>query len=85
MCWGLWPIHICVVIDHFSQKVMSVVPLEGRNAGWINNALESAIEKHGAHRHIISDQAKVFTGDVFTELLDSWSIKANGPIPQQAA
>jgi len=28
-CWGLWPIHICVVIDHFSRKVMAAVPLEG--------------------------------------------------------
>ena len=75
MCWGLWPIQVCVVIDHFSQKVISVVPLEGRNAGWINNALESAIERHGSPTHIISDQAKVFTGYVFTELLDSRSIK----------
>lgn len=30
--------HVCVVIDHFSRKVMSVTPLEGRNAGWIDNA-----------------------------------------------
>ena len=59
MCWGLWPINVCVVIDHFSRKVMSVTPLEGPNAGWINNALESAIEKHGAPKHIISDQARV--------------------------
>jgi len=73
--WGIWPIHVCVVIDHFSRKVMSVTPLEGPNAGWINNALESAIEKHGAPKHIISDQASVFTGDVFAELLDSWKIK----------
>ena len=28
-CWRLWPIHICVVIDHFSRKVMAAVPLEG--------------------------------------------------------
>jgi len=74
-CWGLWPIHVCVVIDHFSRKVMAAVPLEGPNAGWINNALESAIEKHGAPKHIISDQASVFTGGVFAELLDSWNIK----------
>jgi hypothetical protein len=51
MCWGLWPINICIVIDHFSRKVMSVTLLEGPNAGWINNALESAIEKHGAPKH----------------------------------
>ena len=74
-CWGLWPIQVCVVIDHFSRKVMTAVPLEGRNAGWINNALECAIERHGSPKHIISDQGSVFTGDVFVELLDSWNIK----------
>ena len=75
LCWGIWPVHVCVVIDHFSRKVMSVTPLEGPNAGWINNALESAMEKHGAPKHIISDQASVFTGDVFAELLDIWNLK----------
>ena len=75
LCWGLWPIHIFVVIDHFSRKVMSVTPLEGPNAGWINNALENAMEEHDAPKHIISDHASVFTGDVFAELLDSWNIK----------
>jgi len=75
LCWGFWSIHIFVVIGHFSRKVMSVTPLEGPNAGWINNALESAIEEHGAPKHIISDQACVFTGNVFAELLDSWNIK----------
>jgi len=74
-CWGLWPIHICVVIDHFSRKVVATVPLEGPNAGWINNALESAIEKYGPPKHIISDQAHVFTGTVFAELLGKYHIK----------
>jgi len=75
MCWGIWPIHICIAIDHFSRKVVCAVPLEGRNAGWINNALESTIELHGTPKHIISDQAHVFTGDVFAELLEQWKIK----------
>lgn len=75
-CWGLWPIHVCVVIDHFSRKVMAAVPLEGSNAGWINNALESAIEKYGPPKHIISDQAHVFTGTVFAELLGTYNIKS---------
>ena len=74
-CWGLWPIHICVVIDHFSRKVMAAVPLEGPNAGWINNAMEIAIEKYGPPKHIISDQAHVFTGEVFAELLGKYEIK----------
>ena len=75
LCLGLWPIHIFVVIDHFSRKVMSMTPLEGPNAGWVNNALESAIEKYGPPKHIISDQAHIFTGDVFAELLDTYNIK----------
>ncbi len=73
-CWGLWPIDICVVIDHYSRKVMAAIPLEGPNAGWINNALESTIEKYGPPKHIISDQGGVFIGDVFAELLDTWEI-----------
>ncbi|MHC4232757.1 MAG: DDE-type integrase/transposase/recombinase [Planctomycetota bacterium] len=73
--WGLWKIHVCVVIDHFSRKVVTAVPLEGPNAGWINNALESAIEKYGPPKHIISDQAHVFTGEVFAELLGKYNIK----------
>jgi transposase InsO family protein len=73
-CWGLWPIHICVVIDHFSRKVMVTAPLEGPNAGWINNALESAIGKYGRPKHIISDQGSVFIGDVFAELMTTYEI-----------
>jgi transposase InsO family protein len=75
MCWGLWPIKVFVVIDHFSRKVMTAIPLEGPNAGWINNALENAIEKHGSPKHIISDQDKVFIGAVFAELLGKYHIK----------
>ena len=54
---------------------MAAVPLEGPNAGWINNTLESAIKKYGAPKHIISDQAHVFTGGVFSELLGTYNIK----------
>jgi len=63
------------VIDHFSRKVMAVAPLEGSNAGWINNALENTIEKHGSPKHIISDQDKVFIGAVFAELVGKYHIK----------
>ena len=33
------------------------------------------MRKHGAPKHIISDQASVFTGGAFAELLDQWNIK----------
>jgi len=71
----VWLIQVLVAIDHFSRKVVCVAPLEGPNAGWIIEALEQAIRKHGAPKHIISDQASVFTGDAFAELLDQWNIK----------
>lgn len=74
LCWGIWTIHIFVVIDHYSRKVMAIVPLEGPNAGWIANALECAIEKYGPPKHIISDQAKIFKGDVYAELIGHYEI-----------
>jgi transposase InsO family protein len=75
LCWGLWPIQVLVAIDHFCRKVVCVAPLEGPNAGWIIHALERAIQKHAAPKHIISDQAKVFVGDAFAELLKQWNIQ----------
>jgi transposase InsO family protein len=76
LCWGLWPIHVLVAIDHFSRKVICVAPLEGPNAGWIIEALEQAMRKHGAPRHLISDQAPVFVGDALAELVKQWNIKS---------
>lgn len=73
--WGLWPIHVLVAIDHFSRKVVCVVPLEGPNAGWTIDALEEALRKHGAPKHLISDQAPVFVGDAFAKVLEHWNIK----------
>jgi transposase InsO family protein len=75
LCWGLWPIRILVVIDHFSRKALCATPLEGPNAGWIIDALERAMQEHGAPKHIISDQASVFTGDAFAELLRQSNVK----------
>lgn len=75
LCWGLWPIQVLVAIDHFSRKVVCAAPLEGPNAGWIIDFLERAMQTHGAPKHIISDQASVFVGDAFAELLRQWNIK----------
>jgi transposase InsO family protein len=54
---------------------MCIAPLEGPNAGWIIEALEQAMRKHGAPKHMISDQAPVFTSDAFAELLRQWNVK----------
>ena len=77
-CWGLWAIQVLVAIDHFSRKVVCVVPLEGPNAGWIIEALEQVMRKHGGPKHSITDQVPVFVGDAFAELLPQWNIKRRG-------
>jgi len=73
--WGLWPTWVLVAIDHFSRAVMAVVPLEGPNAGWVVEAIEEAFVQHGAPRHLISDQEKVFISEVLADLLHRWHVK----------
>ncbi len=73
--WGLWPTWVLVAIDHYSRAVMAVVPLEGPNAGWVVGALEDAFAQHGAPRHIITDQERVFTSEAFAGLLHEWDVK----------
>jgi transposase InsO family protein len=73
--WGLFPTWVLVAIDHFSRTVTAVCPLEGPNAGWVIEALESAFDRHGAPKHIITDQEGVFISDVFGELLRQWNVK----------
>ncbi|AQQ70468.1 putative transposase OrfB [Limihaloglobus sulfuriphilus] len=67
--WGLLEVHVCVIIDHFSRKIMAAVPLEGPNAGWVINAMDEAIERYGSPKHIISDQGSVFISEAFAECL----------------
>jgi transposase InsO family protein len=55
--------------------VTAVCPLEGPNAGWVVGALEEAFLRHGAPKHIISDQEGVFVSEVFATLLRDWNIK----------
>jgi transposase InsO family protein len=66
---------VLVAIDHFSRKVVASCPLEGPNAGWVAEALEDAFLRHGAPKHIITDQEGVFVSDVFAELLRRWNVK----------
>jgi transposase InsO family protein len=73
--WRIWPTWALVAIDHFSRKVVASCPLEGPNAGWVVEALEEAFLRHGPPKHLITDQEKVFTGEVFGDLLWRWNVK----------
>ena len=64
-----------VAIDHFSRKVVASYALEGPNAGWVVEVLEDAFLRHGAPKHLITDQEGVFVSDAFAELLTGWDVK----------
>ena len=73
--WRTWPTWTLVAVDHYSRMVTTAYPLEGPNAGWVVNALDDAFVRHGAPKHIITDQEAVFTGAAFRELLSQWNVK----------
>ncbi|AQQ71443.1 putative transposase OrfB [Limihaloglobus sulfuriphilus] len=73
--WGLFAVHVCVIIDHFSRKVVAAAPLEGPNAGWVINIMDEAIDKYGSPKHLISDQGSVFISEAFAECLRHYNIK----------
>jgi transposase InsO family protein len=66
---------VLVAIDQFSRAVMAIAPLEGPNAGWAVEVLEDAFLRHGAPKHLISDQEGVFVSEAFRDLLTRWDVK----------
>ena len=73
--WRLWPTWVLVAVDHYSRSVVAVSALDGPNTGWVVNALEDAFARHGAPKHIISDQEPVFTSAAFKEFLGKWQVR----------
>ncbi len=73
--WRVWPTWVLVAIDHFSRKVVACCVLGGPNAGWVVEALDEAFLRHGAPKHLITDQEGVFISDAFRHLLRRWSLK----------
>ena len=73
--WGVWPTWVVVAIDHFSRRVVACCPLQGPNAGWVVEVLETAFRHHGPPKHIITDQEGIFTGEAFASLMQDWDIK----------
>ena len=73
--WGWWKIYILVAIDHFSRKVVAVMPLEGPNTGKVIDALDFVFKNNGKPKHLISDQGSVFTSAAFRDFLESYNVK----------
>jgi len=73
--WRIWPTYVLFAIDHYSRKVVAVIPVEGPNAAWTIDALEDAFRKLGPPKHVITDQHGVFISKAFDELMKNWNIK----------
>lgn len=67
--WGIWPAEILVVIDHFSRKLIEVIPLRSRAANPVMAALARAIDSHGPPRHLVTDHGTAFTSNQLKKLL----------------
>jgi len=86
MRWGILPTWVLAAIDHFSRRVVALCALEGPNAGWAIEVLESAFHRHQPPKHLITDQEAVFTCDAFRELLEQWHVKQRfGAVGQHAS
>ena len=74
-CWGMWKTYVLVAIDHFSRKVLSVIPLDGPNAGWTIHAMEETFRRFGPPKHMITDRGSVFASEAFRDVLRDWGVK----------
>jgi transposase InsO family protein len=74
ICCSFLPVFVPITstCSTYRKRLLRYTPYD---AFYNINALENAMQKHGPPKHIISDQAKVFVGDAFVELLDSWNVK----------
>lgn len=67
--WGLWPVHILVIIDHFSRKLLAAAPLTRPTTECVRNAFKDAIARYKPPTHCVTDQGVVFTASIFTDFL----------------
>lgn len=73
--WGVWPTWVLVALDHYSRKVMVADSEGAQDTHSIAEALQQAFRRHGAPKHLISDQESVFTSHAFKRLLADWNVR----------
>jgi transposase InsO family protein len=67
--WRLWPTYVLLAIDHYSRKVVALAALPSADSDAVLQALKAAFGRHGAPKHLITDQEPVFTSRAFRDLL----------------
>ena len=84
--WGIRTIHVLAAIDHFSRKVVAVVPLKRPDADSACAALKCAFEEFGSPSLMITDEGSIFTSKIFGKLLGDWKVKhREGPIGESGS
>lgn len=73
--WLFWPTYVFAVIDHFSRKVVAVVPLPDADTSSVIAALRTAFTRLGAPNQFVTDAGSVFTARDFKAFLGGWNIQ----------
>ncbi|MEW6368016.1 MAG: DDE-type integrase/transposase/recombinase, partial [Acidobacteriota bacterium] len=74
--WVFWRTDVLAVIDHFSRKLVALVPLRQPDTASIVAVLGSAFRLQGSPNHMVTDKGPVFTGADFRGFLAKHNVKA---------
>lgn len=73
--FGIFPLHVLGVIDHFSRKVFCLSSTFHPTADWINSECERLFGKYGKPRRVITDNGSQFTAKAFRELMKKEGVR----------
>jgi transposase InsO family protein len=73
--------YILVAVDHYT-KFGFATPVSRVNGYTVCVFLKTILQRYGTWKTIISDNAKVFTGRVFGQLLCQWKIQPRTITPR---
>ncbi|MBI2836845.1 MAG: DDE-type integrase/transposase/recombinase [Acidobacteria bacterium] len=73
--WWIWPVHVFVVIDQFSRKLIAVAPSKSATTKSVLTSLQRAFQLHGRPTQLVTDQGSAFTSTQFEEFLRSHGVE----------
>ncbi|MDH3976502.1 MAG: DDE-type integrase/transposase/recombinase [Deltaproteobacteria bacterium] len=73
--FGIFPVYILGVIDHYSRKVFSLSTTFHPASNWVIDECKALFEKHGTPNRIITDNGSQFTSNAFKACLQGQGIK----------
>ncbi len=73
--WGIWAVHVFVVIDQFSRKLIAVVPSKSATTKSVLTTLQRAFHWHGRPTQFVTDHGTAFTSTQFEVFLRSHGVE----------